>query len=202
MENILSHLAKDPVLAPLAKSSQLRKLAVSDRLYESLLESIVSQQLSVKASDTIHNRFLNLFPGSVPNPETLLGLDEKTLRSAGLSHQKIGYLREIARTFLEKDLLHRDFSVMTDGEIILTLTAIKGVGIWTVQMLLIFSLGRGDVFAPGDLIVRQMVTKLYGLAETGKALEKRMEEISRNWSPYRSTACRLFWERKDLLSRR
>lgn len=88
---------------------------------------------------------------------------------------------------------------MSDAEIIETLTAIRGVGVWTVHMLLIFTLGRHDVFAPGDLIIKQGMVKLYGLPETGKALDKRLWEISEAWSPYRSFACRLLWKQKDTI---
>lgn len=198
MKEALQFFSSDPILAPLTSQWDLRPIVPSSEgIYEQLLESIVSQQLSIKAADTIYGRFLDLFPERIPDPEKLLLLDPAVLRSAWLSGQKSRYLREVAKAFLEKDLLHRDFHTLSDEEIIKTLTAITWVGVWTVHMLLIFTLGRPDVFAYGDGVVRQSMVRLFWLTETWKALEKRINEIALAWSPYRSTACRLLWRFKD-----
>ena len=101
MQKAFEHLAQDPVLIPYLAGMTLDPISVSDRVYESLIESIVSQQLSVKAADTIHGRFLDLFPERVPNPEILLSLSFEQLRAVGLSGQKVGYIQAIAKTFLE-----------------------------------------------------------------------------------------------------
>ena len=169
-------------------------------VYLSLLESIVSQQISVKAADTIFNRFLLLFPettteavSNYPYPALLLVKTQEELRGAGLSFQKINYLRSVATFCLENNMAYDHLNTLTDKEIMDYLLPIKGVGRWTVEMILIFVLNRPDVFPIDDLVVRQNIVKAYALTETGKELRKRLVEIAEHWRPNRTLASRYFW---------
>ncbi len=176
---------------------ELPALAPTGDVYFNLMESIVSQQLSVKAADTIFKRFLALFPDQKPHAEWLLKVPAEQLRAVGLSGQKAGYLQNVALFSQENDLEQRDWSAMTDDEIIEMLTKIKGVGRWTVEMVLMFTLGREDVLPLDDLGIQQGFQKLYGLDEKGRDLKRKMVEIAEAWRPFRSVGCRFLWRWKD-----
>lgn len=162
--------------------------------YRALLRSIISQQLSVKAAATIHQRFLDLFPGGNPDPTRLRKQSEAALRGAGLSRQKVGYLRNVAAFSMEEGISHAQLKQLSDEEIITHLTQIKGVGRWTVEMLLLFSLDRPDVFPVDDLGIQNAMRKLYRLRTEGPVFRRRLMTISRRWSPHRSTATKLLWK--------
>ncbi|MEI6407814.1 MAG: DNA-3-methyladenine glycosylase 2 family protein [Bacteroidota bacterium] len=195
--NAILHLQQDPKLRELIQNIEVPDFTPSRKIYFNLLESIVSQQLSVKASDTIFNRFLDLFPDRYPHPEHLLVLEIDQLRAVGLSNQKARYMQNVAAFSKEYDLETHDWDAMSDEEIITFLTQIKGVGKWTVEMLLMFTLGRTDILPVDDLGIQQGIQRLYGLEETGKDLKKRMFEIAEPWRPYRTYACRYLWRFKD-----
>ena len=168
-------------------------------IYMALLSSIVSQQLSIKAADTIFNRFLALYPDQYPPPEQLARTRATRLRAAGLSKQKAQYLKNVARFAIEEDgLNYRKLQKKTDQELIDHLTQIKGVGRWTVEMLLMFSLDRKDIFPVDDLGIQQAIKKLYQLEYEGKELKQRMQTIAENWKPYRSIVCKYLWHWKAL----
>lgn len=169
----------------------------SRKIYYDLLESIVSQQLSVKAATTIFNRFLLLFPDNYPHPDMLVNIEPERLRSAGLSNQKAAYLQNVARFSLANDLEGHDWDSMDDHEIIRFLTQIKGVGQWTVEMLLMFTLGRPDILPVDDLGIQQGMTKIFNINLTGKALKLKMIEVAEPWRPWRTIACRYVWRWKD-----
>jgi DNA-3-methyladenine glycosylase II len=196
---ILEHLSREPELVPLIAKITLPVVETHNDIYHDLLESIVSQQLSVKAADTIFKRFLALFPEQKPVPELVIAIEQDKLRACGLSNQKASYIKNVAAYWVDNQSHTQDWLQMPDEAIIAQLTQIKGVGKWTVQMILMFRLGRLDVFPIDDLGVRQGMVKLYGLAETGKDLPKRLTEIAENWRPYRSVACRYIWRWKDSL---
>lgn len=178
----------------------------ADDVYLALFESIVSQQISVKAADAIFTRFRALFPDNYPDASLLLLKTTDELRSAGLSFQKIKYLQSVAEFSLQKsgatralDRTHLD--TMTDEEVVQYLLPIKGVGRWTVEMLLMFVLDRPDVFPIDDLVIRQRMLLAYpeqttGL--TGKALYKVLHEIADAWRPHRTTASRYLWRWKPM----
>jgi len=166
-------------------------------IYFSLIRSIVYQQLSGKAAGTILARFLAIFKDGYPTPNSVIRRKITTLRSLGLSNQKAGYIQNVARFFLKEKLADKDWSAMSDEAIIEYLTQIKGVGIWTVQMILMFSLHRPDVFPIDDLGVKNGMIELYGLTETKKELRSKLIEISDGWKPYRSTGSRYMWKWKD-----
>lgn len=191
-ENYLS--SKDATLASIIVATPTFKKTDWNRdVYLALLESIVSQQISVKAADSIFGRFRALFPDQYPHPDQLLAQTEEQLRSAGLSFQKINYLRNVAVFALEKGIEYAHLDSLTDDEIVKYLTPIKGVGRWTVEMLLMFVMDRPDVFPVDDLVIRQKMIKAYQVTETGRALYKQLHEIAELWRPHRTVACRYLW---------
>ena len=196
-QKIFEHLSRDPQLAKVMPLITLPEIEMHNDIYTDLLGSIISQQLSVKAAATIESRFLNLFPDQKPLPELVIAMSPEILRGVGLSGQKAGYIRNIATYWIEKQEDMKDWMAMSDDEIISELTQIKGVGKWTVQMILMFRLNRLDVFPIDDLGIRQGMIKMYGIEETGKELIKRLHEIAEPWRPYRSIACRYVWKWKD-----
>ena len=162
--------------------------------YQSLVQAVVYQQLSGKAASTIFNRFLDLFPGErFPSPERLVAADEALLRTAGLSRQKTAYIRAIAEQALAGVVPTRRaaLSSLGDEAIIERIVAVKGVGRWTVEMMLIFTLGRLDVWPVDDYGVRKGYTTATGLDAlvTPRELRARGE----TWTPYRSVAAWYFW---------
>lgn len=164
-----------------------------------LIGSIMSQQLSTRVAEVIYQRFLDLFGGKEPTPQQVLDTPAPTLRSIGLSNAKVSYVHNVARFTVEEKLTDRKLHKMNNDEVIAYLTQIKGVGRWTVEMLLMFYLGRDDVFAIDDLGLQQSMIKLYRLDTTDKkALRQRLSEISAKWAPYRTYACRYLWAWKDM----
>jgi DNA-3-methyladenine glycosylase II len=198
MRKAIQHLSKDKALSAVIKSAGTIRTKADTDLFLALLRSIVGQQLSMKAAQTIWNRFLDLFPDRYPHASLLLKLDDARLRSAGLSGQKAGYLRNIATFSIEKSLDYERLKRMTDDELVDYLVQIKGVGRWTAEMILMFSLGRMDVFPIDDLGIQNGMRKLYRIRSTDKKkLFSRMEAIANNWRPYRTVACMYVWRFKD-----
>jgi len=193
----LDHLQQDALLRRVIEQTVLPAFVPSRRIYYDLLDSIVSQQLSVKVASVIFNRFCTLFPDNYPHPELVVALEPEQLRSVGLSGQKAGYLQNVAAFFLKNDLENHPWDTMSDVEIIDFLSQIKGVGEWTVQMLLMFTLERPDIFPIDDLGIQQAMIRLYGLTERGKALKKRMVALAEPWQPHRTLASRYLWRWKD-----
>jgi DNA-3-methyladenine glycosylase II len=196
-KEILAHLSKDPKLASFIHKIELPTIEVHNDIYLDLLDSIVSQQLSVKAAGTIFNRFLDLFPDRKPHAEYVIAQDTEILRGVGLSYQKASYIKNIAAYWIDNQENMNNWLSMSDDDIISELTKIKGVGKWTVQMILMFRLNRLDIFPVDDLGIRQGMIKLYGLEETGKELIKKMHTIAEPWRPYRTIASRYIWKYKD-----
>lgn len=192
----LAHLGQDPALRRVIEATPLPEPNPSGDLYYDLLDSIVSQQLSTKVAAVIFNRFLGLFPGEYPHPKQLLALDIPALRGVGLSNQKAAYLQNVALFFERENLEGKNWDAFSDDEIVKYLTQIKGVGRWTVEMILMFTLQRPDVFPADDLGIQQGMMRLYGL-QRDRHLKARMTELAEPWRPYRTTACRLLWRWKD-----
>jgi DNA-3-methyladenine glycosylase II len=185
---------KDPVLKKLYQKYGPHKFEDrSEKLMEELIESIINQQLSGKAANTIYNRFLKLFKDEqFPSPEQILRIDVEKLRSAGMSYAKASYIKGIAKTFKEKQIAVERIKEMTDEEVIETLTNIKGVGKWTAEMILIFTLNREDVFSLGDAGLKRAIKNLYGITN-----EKKILKLSETWKPKRSYACWYLWQSLD-----
>lgn len=163
-----------------------------------LCASIMSQQLSTKVATVIYNRFLNLFKSKSPKPAAILQVPHETLRSIGLSNAKALYVKNVCSFFIEQKLTDARLYKMSNDEILSLLTQIKGVGQWTVEMLLMFTLARPDVFSTGDLGLQKAIIKLYNVEYANqKDLFEKMNNIASKWSPYRTYACRYLWRALD-----
>jgi DNA-3-methyladenine glycosylase II len=194
---IISQLSKDEKLQQIIALVPFPKEKPRTSVYFELLGSIVSQQLSTKAAATIFNRFLDLFPSRYPDAEMITAFPHETLRTCGLSNQKVSYIQNAAAFFLLPENQNADWDALSDDEILQKLTIIKGVGKWTVQMILMFTLHRPDVFPLDDLVIRQNMIKIYNVTEIGKPQITRLHEIADAWRPYRSYACKYIWRWKD-----
>ncbi|MEJ5316366.1 MAG: hypothetical protein WHS63_05115 [Tenuifilum sp.] len=190
---IADTLKRDSVIAQLADTLEVKPLPVTNDIYIDMLENIISQQLSGRVATTIFNRFLDLFPDRYPNPNHLLKFDDMELRKVGLSGAKTVYVKAMAEFAMNHDLTVDSIQRLPDDEVIKLLTQVKGVGVWTAQMLLIFSLGRNDVFPVDDLAIRQGMAELYHLKSDGKRLRHDLLQISERWAPYRTWGTRLVW---------
>jgi DNA-3-methyladenine glycosylase II len=189
--------AEDPIMTRLVESIAAPAIAARNDLYLALLESVISQQLSVRVADVIYARFCGLFADQYPAADQVLAMDLEKLRSVGLSGQKTSYIRNIASFHLETPITLEKLQHLTDDEIIAHLTQIKGVGRWTVQMLLMFPMNRPDIFPIDDLGIRQSMIELYEVTETGKDLHKKLHEIAERWKPNRTLACKYLWRARD-----
>lgn len=196
-ELALNHLNQDAAFRIISNSVVIPEFTPSGNVYFDLLDSIVSQQLSVKVASVIFNRFCALFPDNYPHPDLLTSMPIENLRSAGLSFQKAAYLQNVAAFSREYNLENHAWELMDDDEIIAYLTRIKGVGKWTVQMILMFTIGRPDVFPIDDLGIQQAMIRLHNLDKTDKQLKNKMTDLAEPWRPYRTIACRYLWRWKD-----
>ncbi len=192
------HLSKDLKLKPVVKKIGALELNKRKHVCFLLCSSILSQQLSTKVADVFRQRFLELYKGKIPTPQQIIETPFETLRSIGLSNAKANYIHNVARFAMEKGMDFKHLDKLTNEEVIEYLTEIKGVGRWTVEMLLMFTLGREDVFAVDDLGIQQAMIALYGIKTSNKKkLAVRMKKISESWSPYRTYACMYLWRWKD-----
>ncbi len=186
----------DPILgAAIAKIQMPYSKKRNANMFRSLVESIVSQQLSVKASDTIFKRFELLFGNKFPKPEQVLKMPDSKLRSVGLSGQKVKYIKDLARKVHQKEVALHRLKKMSDEEVIEHLIRVKGIGRWTGEMFLMFALERPDIFSHGDLGLRNAIQKLYGFKKP--PTEKQIEKIVIKWSPHRTLASRYLWRSLD-----
>jgi len=195
----IRHLRKvDPVLA--AVIDKVGKCSLAPRVegthFDYVIRSIVYQQLSGKAAATIHGRFLKLLDGENSAAAQILKLTEPQLRQAGLSGQKARYIRSVAEQSHSGDLAIEALHELTDEEIVEALTRIKGVGVWTAQMFLIFRLGRPNVLPIGDLGVQKGVQRAYGLRKLPKP--DRVLKIGGKWAPYRTVGSWYMWRLLDV----
>ncbi len=190
-------LQKDPVMKTIIKKTGKLDPVKNTNLYFSLLQSITSQQLSTKAGDTIFGRFLDLFPERKPLPEKVIKINIEKLRAAGLSYAKAGYLKNIAEFSLTHGLEYRKLNKMDDDALMEYLTSIKGVGRWTAEMILMFTVNRPDILPVDDIGIRNEMKKMYGIDGEGKKLIEQMNLVATPWKPYRSLACRHLWRHRD-----
>lgn len=188
----------DPVLAAIIAQGHVVVPSAHENIYLALLRAITGQQISTKAAAAIWQRFRAAFPpDGYPEPLAVLTMSDEELRAVGLSYQKAGYVRAIADYARRDQLDHAYLSQLPEDAFTQHLTAIRGVGRWTAQMIQLFALDQPDVFAEGDLGIQNAMRKHYGLEETGRALLKRMTELAEPWRPYRSLACKLLWRSLD-----
>lgn len=198
MHPYISHLSKDKRFRKLIDEHGEIRLRRKKNIPLRLCASIMSQQLSVKVAAVIYRRFLDLYGDEEPSPQQIFDTPNTTLRGIGLSNSKVSYVKNVAHFAMNNDMSEKKLSAMSDEEIIEYLVPIKGVGRWTVEMLLIFTLAREDVFAPDDLGIQNFMLKHFKLDSSDKKhFKKRMVTISKRWSPFRSYACLHMWGWKD-----
>jgi DNA-3-methyladenine glycosylase II len=175
----------------------LRLEVDASKYFARLCREIIGQQLSSKVARVIAGRFVDLFPGREITPERVLTLKDEDLRGTGISWAKVNYIRDLALKTRQGEVDFGRLAALDDKRVIEELTRVKGVGRWTAEMFLIFTLGREDVFSHGDLGLRRGVARLYDLRESDGDLEGQIEEITRRWSPYRSYGCLALWGEAD-----
>jgi DNA-3-methyladenine glycosylase II len=197
IQHAIEHLSQHADMRRVIEQTTMPDFTASGDVYYDIIKSIVSQQLSVKAAATIFDRVCGMFPDKYPQPEYILEVPLEQLRAAGLSNQKANYVQNVARFAQENNLEKQDWASMTDDQIVEYLTTIKGVGKWTVQMVMMFTLGRPDIFPVDDLGIQHGMIRLFNLSDTGKELRIKMLQLSVPWSPYRTVAARYLWRWKD-----
>jgi DNA-3-methyladenine glycosylase II len=188
---------RDPRLGAVIASVGPCRLRPSGDPYRALIRSVIYQQLAGAAANAIAGRLRRRFGGRFPRPERLLAAPAAELRAVGLSRQKAATLRAVAASFADGSLSSRRLRRMDDAGVVEAVTQIKGIGEWTAQMLLIFSLGRPDVLPVGDYGVRKGVMKLYGLPALPARAE--LEAVAEPWRPYRSVASWYLWRHEAIL---
>lgn len=192
------HLGRDKRFRKLLDQHDPFELKKRKNLCNYLCASIMSQQLSTKVAAVIHQRFVDLYGGKEPTPEQIVATPPATLRAIGLSNAKVSYVQNVARFAIEQGMDQKKLNKMDNEEVIAYLTQIKGVGRWTAEMLLMFALGREDVFAIDDLGIQNAMIGIYKLDRTDKKVfREKMLSISQKWSPYRTYACLHLWRWKD-----
>ncbi len=195
--NYVSKLKTDKKLATIL-SDDFYTLSLHKNIPLRLIKAIMSQQLSTKVAAVFYERFLKLCDTANPTKQQVLAISYEQLRSIGLSHAKATYVHHVANFCVAQNITDKKLVGLKNEEVIALLTQIKGVGQWTVEMLLMFSLGREDVFPADDLGIQQAMVKLYGIkTQDKKMIRKKMETISAKWSPYRTYACLHLWAWKD-----
>lgn len=192
--NPVKYLSKvDPQLAEVIKVVGKYSIKMRDNAFQSLLESIIYQQLAGSAANVIYRRFIKYFDNVTPTPKQIISSSETELKSKiGLSSKKIEYLKDLSTKVVEGKLRLDQLSTLSDEEVISQLIEVKGIGTWTAEMFLIFCLGRPDVLPVTDLGVRKAMCKIYSLSELPKPAE--MLAISQPWKPYRSVATWYLWK--------
>lgn len=193
----IEHLSTDKKLRQLLLDSDPLTLKKRKNIWLYLCASIMSQQLSVKVADIIYQRFIALYGGD-PEAEQVAATDSQILRSIGLSNAKVSYVKNVAQFEIDYGMEFKKLQKLSNEEVIEYLIQIKGVGRWTVEMLLMFALGREDVFAPDDLGIQNAMIRLYQLDRTDKKLfRENLLRISAKWAPFRTYACLHLWRSKD-----
>jgi DNA-3-methyladenine glycosylase II len=195
MRTAIRHLkSRDPVLGALIERIGAYRIEFREPSFDTLVRSIVFQQLSGKVARVIYGR-LEAAVGKQVTPEGVLKLRPDRMRRLGLSRQKIAYIRDLARQTAKAKIVFESLPDLTDDEVIERLTQVKGIGMWTAHMFLIFALRRHNVLPTGDLGVRSAIKKVYGLADLPKPDE--IEELARGWHPYCTVATWYLWRSLD-----
>ena len=192
VQDSLMVLQRDKRFAPLIKKHGLPDLVRGKNPFSALVRSIIHQQVSGAAAETIHARFLSLFPrGTFPTPAAVRAIPLEKMRAAGLSGQKASYIKDLAEKFTDGSIKHRSLHKMESAAIVEHLTQVKGIGVWTVHMFLIFTLNRPDVLPTGDLGIRKGFQSLYKLKDLPS--HEQMEKLARHWRPHASVASWYLW---------
>lgn len=199
MDKALHHLKiNDPIISRVVdETGTPPALTPHTNYYHELVDSIISQQLSVKAARTILGRFKDLFDGDFPSPEQIIAVDIETLRAVGLSRQKASYIQDLAHKVIDRTVQFDTLDSLSNDEIIAELTKVKGIGAWTVHMFLMFCMARLDVLPTGDLGIRNGIMKLYDLDHLPDSREIEQLAEANNWHPYESVASWYVWQSLD-----
>jgi DNA-3-methyladenine glycosylase II len=192
MRKAIRHLqAADPVMGGIIQQVGPYRIEFRDPGFETLVKSIVYQQLSGRVAQVIFGRLVAAVPGGLLTPENILALRPAKMRTLGLSKQKTAYIRDLARLTRAGTVDFAELPALPDGEVIERLTKVKGVGVWTAHMFLIFALRRTNVLPSGDLGIRAAIRKAYGFAELPKPAE--IEVLGERWRPYCTVAAWYLW---------
>ena len=195
MQQAVSQLQRDPVMAAIIERIGPCGLSYRDPTFAALVLSIMSQQISSKVAGVFKKRLLDRMPEGVITPQAILRMRVATFRKIGLSAAKTEYIRDLARKTIKGDLAFERFPQMPDAEVIEHLVQVKGIGVWTAHMFLLFALRRPDVLPTGDLGIRAAIKRAYGLPELPAPAD--MERIAANWRPWCSVACWYLWRSLD-----
>ena len=187
----------DPVLARVIAQSGLCTIRPHRNYYQELVESIIGQQLSVKAAAAIRERFWGLFEAEFPTPEQLIATDVETLRSVGFSRAKAAYVHDLAQRVHDGKLRFDAIDDLSNSEVAQELTAVKGIGQWTAHMFLMFCMGRSDVLPVGDLGIRNGIRALYGFSDAPTPEQISELATQNGWHPYESVASWYIWQSLD-----
>ena len=191
-DSAIRYLKKDPKLAKVIDMVGRYQIKLTRNRYESLVEAIITQQLAGSAAKSISKKFRGLYKARFPKPIDVIKTPDSKLRKTGLSGMKIKYIKELSKKIESKELKLNTLSRLSDEEIITHLTQVKGIGRWTAEMFLIFTLGRQDILPVGDLGLKKGIQLLYSMPELPK--EDAMEEIAESWRPYRTVATWYLWK--------
>jgi DNA-3-methyladenine glycosylase II len=197
-QSAIDHLSRhDPVLARVIANYKQPDFKPHGNYYQALVDSIISQQLSVKAAASIEKRFKDSFGGDFPSPQQILERDIEQLRSLGLSRPKASYIQDLAAKIIDGTVEFSTIDTLSNDEIIAELTKVKGIGEWTAHMFLLFCMGRSDVLPTGDLGIRNGIKLLYGFDQPPTPDDVRNIATKNNWHPYESVASWYIWQSLD-----
>lgn len=195
MQEAVRHLKKDKILRGVIKNFPIPVLKKGSKYFSALVRSIIYQQLSGASARSIERKFLLLFKKDKLTPENLLKLKDEQFKSSGISPQKMRYLRDLALRFQDGTINPKNFHRMSDDEIVEHLVVVKGVGVWTAHMFLMFTLNRFDVLPTGDLGIQKGFKFVFNLRNLPS--EKQMHKFAEKWKPYRTIASMYLWRVAD-----
>lgn len=197
LNNAAKHLSKnDKVLSTIIKNIGIINLTRQKKYFNLLLGSIISQQLSTYAASSIHKRLMDFFKNN-PQPEFILRTDDSALRLLGLSNAKVKYIKDLSEKILSGEVKLKGFAKMSDNDIIVELTKVKGIGEWTAHMFLLFTLGRLNILPFGDLGIRKSIMVNYRLKKLPDEKKIKLIAKNNNWHPYCSIASLYLWRSLD-----
>ena len=185
-------LKKDPKFAKIISQVGEQNVKITKNRYQSLVEAIIAQQLSGSAAESILKKFKKLYKTKFPKPIDVIKTSDSKLRSAGLSKMKVSYIKDLSKKIETNQLNMREISTKSNESIIEQLTNVKGIGRWTAEMFLIFSLGRLDVLPVGDLGLKKGIQLMHSFSDLPN--EKEIEQLAESWRPYRTVATWYLWK--------
>ncbi len=195
-QKILKHFDScDPVIAQLVREIGPFQLKKNRKYFQVLCKAIISQQISTKAAESITARFWQLFDGHAPSPQSVWEMPEPILQGAGLSRQKVAYMKDLGKHFVEKTIRPHRMPYLSNEEVIEQLTGVYGIGQWTAEMFLIFSLNRMDVLPVTDLGLQIAIQKLYGMKS--RPTTKKIRSLGKKWHPLETVATWYGWRKLD-----